>query len=91
MLKEVDQLLFPKDKACFSQIRISRVVDWELTGAFQDIKIWEQWKELKALEADDEDDDNEDGAIAHSEKKAFGSSIGGDGMKSARQVRDQDI
>ncbi|KAK2653034.1 hypothetical protein Ddye_012890 [Dipteronia dyeriana] len=36
MLKEVDQLLFPKDEACFSQIGASRVVEWGFMGAFQE-------------------------------------------------------
>ncbi|KAK0601630.1 hypothetical protein LWI29_025936 [Acer saccharum] len=57
MLKQVDQLLFPKDDDRLGKMRHSRVVDWGLTGAFQDtmkeIEVWEQWKKLKALEVKD--------------------------------------
>ncbi|KAK0607075.1 hypothetical protein LWI29_008907 [Acer saccharum] len=35
ILKEVDQLLFPKDKTRLTKIGASRVVDWGLTGAIQ--------------------------------------------------------
>ncbi|KAK2646308.1 hypothetical protein Ddye_021503 [Dipteronia dyeriana] len=35
ILKQVDQLLFPEDKACLSKMGVSRVVEWGLVGAFQ--------------------------------------------------------
>ncbi|KAK2648576.1 hypothetical protein Ddye_016065, partial [Dipteronia dyeriana] len=38
MLKEVDQLIFPKYEAWFSQIGVSRVINWGLTGAFQNVE-----------------------------------------------------